>query len=138
MSQTLDLFSPSMAAEITRSRGIVYPSASRASGRYAGPLANTGVPNKRVHGSLIERRRPFEAVALLESEKRPLRFRACYAVEGTVVEPDRVQLYLGPPDVVFREMGRIQPMMGRFRRCFCNVIGVCRKVQSGASDPQRQ
>ena len=96
----LDLSSPGAAAEIARSGRICYRSGFRASWRRAGPLANTDVANEHIRGLLIERRRSFEAVALLEGQKRPLCLRTCDAIERTVVEPYHVKLYLRPPDVV--------------------------------------
>jgi|SRR5215813_11746273 len=87
---------------------------------------------------LIKRRRPFEAVALLEAKERPPCLRAGYAVERTVVEPYHVKLYLHPPDVVFRRICGIQPLVRRFKVLISDVIGISRKVHSGATDPQRQ
>src|SRR5215469_6331665 len=94
--------------------------------------------DESVRGLLVERGCPLEAVARLEAQKSPLCLGARHAVERTIVEPYDTKLYLRPPDVVFRELGGIQPMMRLFRRRLGNVIGVRRKIQSGAADPQRQ
>jgi hypothetical protein len=49
--------------------------------------ANAGVADERVRGLLIKRGRPLEAVALLESQERPLCIRAYYTVKRAIVEP---------------------------------------------------
>src|SRR5215831_17106699 len=79
------------------------------------PWTNADVADERVRGLLIKRRRPFEAVALLEAKERPPCLGAGYAVERTVVEPYHVKLYLHPPDVVFRRICGIQPLVRRFK-----------------------
>jgi hypothetical protein len=48
------------------------------------PWPTPGFADERVRGLLIKRRRPLEAVALLEPQKRPLCLRAYYAVERTL------------------------------------------------------
>jgi hypothetical protein len=86
----LDLFWPGAAAEIARARGICHGSSPCTLGRHTGSLANAGVADERVRGPLIKRRRPLEAVALLESQERPLCLRAYDAVERAIVEPQIV------------------------------------------------
>ena len=98
----LDLSLPGGAAEIARAS---CPGCSYCTlWRDAGSLANAAVADEDVRGLLIKRRRTLEAVALLESQERPLCLRAYCAVERTIVEPQIVKLYLCPPDVVFREI----------------------------------
>jgi hypothetical protein len=94
-----------VAAEIAL-RNLSWIRCSTCTRPHAGSLANAGVADERVRGLLIKRRRPLEAVALLEPQKRPLCPRPYYAVERTIVEPHIVKLYLCPPDVVFREIRR--------------------------------
>jgi hypothetical protein len=72
--------------------------------RDAGSLANAAVADEDVRGLLIKRRRAREAVALLESQERPLCLRAYCAVERAIVEPQIVKLYLCPSDVVFERL----------------------------------
>ena len=105
-----------MAAEIARAGGTCHRSSSHIVWRQAGSLANAAhVANERVRGLLIKRRRPLEAVALLESDKRPLRLWAHHAIERAIVETRVVELCLRPPDVVFREIRGIYPMVRSFR-----------------------
>src|SRR6516162_4060499 len=134
-SWRLGLILSRAAAEIARARGICHRSGSRTLWRHAGSLTNAGAPDERVSGVLIKRCGPPEAVALLELQKRPLCLRAYNAVERAIVEPDSVKLYLRPPDVVFREARRIQPVLRRSRCRIRNVIGVGGKIQSGTGEP---
>ena len=97
----MGLVLPCAAAEIARASEICHRSGCRTLWRCAGSLANAGVPDERVSGGLIKRRRPIEAVALLELQKPPFCLRAYDAIERAIVEPDSVKLYLRPPDVVF-------------------------------------
>ena len=56
--------------------------------------------DQRVRSLLIERRCTLEAVVLLELQECPFCFRARDTVEGAIVEPNSVKLYLRPPDIV--------------------------------------
>jgi hypothetical protein len=96
------LFLPAVAAEIARTGGTCHRSSSRIPWRQAGSLADgASVADERVRGWLIKRRRPRDAIALLESHKRLLRLRAQQAIERAIVEAREVKLCLRPPDVVF-------------------------------------
>jgi hypothetical protein len=111
-----NLFLPAVAAEIARAGGICHRSGSRTLWRQAGSLANAGVADKRVRGLLIKGRRPLKTVALLERRKRPLCLWAHHAIERAIVEPHGEKLYLRPPDVIFREICGIYPVMRSFRQ----------------------
>src|SRR5262249_21746371 len=135
-AKDLDLFLPVGIAEIAPVRETCHRSSSRALWRHARSLANGGVADERVRSLLIERRCRLKAVALLESQKRPLCLRAGHAVERTVIEPLHVKLYLRPANVVFRRIRGIQPMVRGFRSRIRNIIGISRKIQSGSADSQ--
>ena len=92
----------------------IYTSSSRTLWRQAGALANAGVADERVRGLLIKHRRSLKTVALLERRKRPPRLWAHHAIERAIVEPYHMKLYLRPPDVVFREIRGIYPMVRSF------------------------
>ena len=129
-------------AEIIRSGRICHGWSSFTLWQQAGSVANLArVINERVRGLLVERRRPPKAVALLELSKCPLRLWANHAIERTIIAAHIAKLQLCPPDVVFREVGRIYPMVGRrgrFSGAIRDVISGCRKIQSGATNRQCQ
>ena len=103
-----------MTVEIARAEGIRHRSSSRMFWRRAGPLAQSGGADERVRGFLIKRRGPLNTVALLERRERPPRLWAHHAIERAIVEPYHTKLYLRPPDVVFREIRGIYPMVRSF------------------------
>src|SRR5262249_47471805 len=115
-----------------------WSSAPRTLWRYARYTTDTGVTDKRVRGPLIERRRPIEAVVLLELQQRPLCPRARDTVERAMVESNSVKLYLRPPDIILREICGIDPMVRRYGRRIRIIISVGYKIQGSATDPQRQ